>query len=278
MAGFNSNYFNRNLLESMKDSLRSMMSENSKFQGTAMGTPNVGIGGPGDFSKVSDLQLQNRMRELKRHGLFGAKVKQSDEYLATEAEYKRRQEAKQPVAAEPPVPGLKGQASGADQRDIDAARTLPPSEPLKAPTTPPAALPKKASEFGSTIFGGPGRVVASTSTTRDGTPETTFGITPGETPRQREMASPELQSPINPKKDLSGIFDWSRGIFNTSATPTGKKLEPQDIRPAAKPEEQVPAPREASGAQIQAPAPGEIPQAVLDALRAPMGPKALRPK
>ena len=144
MPGFNSNYFNRNLLESMKDSLRSMMSENSKFQGTAMGTPNVGIGGPGDFSKVSDLQLQNRMRELKRHGLFGAKVKQSDEYLATEAEYKRRQEAKQPAATpkQPAAPvGIKPEDVAPQLAPKPAESITPPLSDPSLGYTPPTFAP-----------------------------------------------------------------------------------------------------------------------------------------
>lgn len=267
MAGYNPNYFNRNLIESMKKTI---------VEG--LGDQNLGIGGEGDWGKVSDLQLQNRMRHHKQHGFLGAEVpeeKQTKEYLAAKKEFERRQAAKQPKA-EPAVPGLKGQPAGAgpDERATAAGQQLPPSAPFKAPTTPPPVTPSKAAQFGSSMFGGPGRVVSSTSTTAEGKPETTVGITPGETPRQRQMADPELQGKINPEKDLSGFFDVTRGIFNRSATPTGKAIEPQDIRP--EPTTQMPTPRQASGASIQSAKPGQIPQNVIDALRKPMGPKAIK--
>lgn len=59
---------------------------------------NVGImATPGDFSKLSDLQLQNRMRGVKKGGLFQT-VKDEDqsyEYKAYQQELQRRSLAKQ---------------------------------------------------------------------------------------------------------------------------------------------------------------------------------------
>lgn len=103
MNGYKPNYFNKNLLESMKNSLKNVV------LGEGYGEPNLGImGAPGDFSKVSDLQLQNRMRQYKRGGLFAPKdIKQPKEYEEARAELERRQAAKA-APSDVAVPGLRG--------------------------------------------------------------------------------------------------------------------------------------------------------------------------
>lgn len=119
MNGYKSNYFNKNLLESMKNSLRQVVAENS----------NIGLmGAPGDFSKVSDLQLQNRMRQYKRGGLFAPKdIKQPKEYEEAKAELERRQAAKAAPAAAPVAAPAAAPA---------AAPTMPPMQTQPSPRQP----------------------------------------------------------------------------------------------------------------------------------------------
>ena len=72
---------------------------------------------PGDFSKLGDNQLENRMRQIKKGGgLFQSAVpleKQSDEYKAYAAELARRKAPKQeaPKQEAPSIPGAQNYGS-----------------------------------------------------------------------------------------------------------------------------------------------------------------------
>jgi hypothetical protein len=301
MAGYNPNYFNRNLIESMKQTIiKSIVNEGKKPPQDPMPKPTGKTSTPpqdrmgmefdeaGDFfrkgyaeakgqkradvaketeAQYAERTFTTRKRALENEARHYGKSAQGQKAREEIAKLEKSYQAYKTPKAEPAVPGLKGQPAGAgpDERATAAGQQLPPSAPLPNYTPPKEAMAPVGSS-----------VVSTTTVDRTGTPVTNVGVTPPETPRQRQMADPELQGKINPEKDLSGFFDVTRGIFNRSATPTGKALEPKDIRPAAKPEEQVPAPQQASGASIQSVTPGQIPQNVLDALRRPMGPKAIK--
>lgn len=107
MNGYKSNYFNKNLLESMKNSLRNVVLGEAETRPVAQ-TAKKGFAGYGGLpiEKLSDLDLQKRMQGTKRTSIFGQQ-KQSDEYLAYEAEMNRRQAAKA-APSDVAVPGLRG--------------------------------------------------------------------------------------------------------------------------------------------------------------------------
>lgn len=80
------------------------------------GPGNYGImGTPGDFSKLSDGQIENRMRQVKKGGLFQTvrDEDQSDEYKSYAAELARRRAPKQeaPKQEAPKIPGAKDYGS-----------------------------------------------------------------------------------------------------------------------------------------------------------------------
>jgi len=125
MNGYNPKYFNKNLLESMKSSLRDVIVNENNFAATRQTAQPAkkGFAGYGGLpmDKLSDLDLEKRMRETKRTSLFGPS-KQSDEYLAYEAEANRR---KAPAAAptDVAVPGLRGQVGGPEPEPVMNPRT-----------------------------------------------------------------------------------------------------------------------------------------------------------
>lgn len=138
MNGYKPNYFNKNLLESMKSSLRNVVLGEAETRPVAQAAKKgfAGYGGL-PMEKLSDLELQKRMQGTKRTSIFGPQ-KQSDEYLAYEAEMNRRKGAQAaPVTAPAPsdvaVPGLKSglpQMADADipTPSIPSAQTQPSPE------------------------------------------------------------------------------------------------------------------------------------------------------
>ena len=158
MYGYNSKFFNKNLIDSMKQAMISSLSEQfPQNLGTMMN--------PNDFSKVSDLQLQNQMRQYKRSNIFTGDEpdeKQRPEYLAARAEYQRRQGAKAapaaapaaPVAASRPLPRNlvpASQGTSTPSRDVvTPLSTVTPNKPVsqtpqvsRAGTTPNLTGPAK---------------------------------------------------------------------------------------------------------------------------------------
>ena len=130
MNGYNSNYFNRQTVNSMKSALTQVLSE--RFPGTEQGQPGLGIG------QISDLELQKRMRNKKNTSIFDKNPKQSKEYLELEAEYNKRQAANAPKTTQS-VPAATPATSGG-------------SKPLFAPSAPsPSPSPVNTAPTGISV-------------------------------------------------------------------------------------------------------------------------------
>ena len=101
MSGYNPNYFDRKLVNSMKNAISQIVVK-EQFPGTAEGQPGLGLG------QISDLELQKRMRNKKNTSIFNKNPKQSKEYLELEAEANRRAAAKSqtqtPAQTQAPAP------------------------------------------------------------------------------------------------------------------------------------------------------------------------------
>jgi hypothetical protein len=101
MNGYNPNYFDRKLVNSMKNAISQIVVK-EQFPGTAEGQPGLGLG------QISDLELQKRMRNKKNTSIFNKNPKQSKEYLELEAEANRRAAAKSqtqtPAQTQAPAP------------------------------------------------------------------------------------------------------------------------------------------------------------------------------
>jgi len=99
MNGYNPNYFDRKLVNSMKNAISQIVVKEA-FQ-TTQGQPGLGI------QQISDLELKNRMRDKKNTSIFNKNPKQSKEYLELEAEANRRAAAKTQTQAPTPAPAIK---------------------------------------------------------------------------------------------------------------------------------------------------------------------------
>jgi hypothetical protein len=101
MSGYNPNYFDRKLVNSMKNAISQIVVK-EQFPGTAEGQPGLGLG------QISDLELQKRMRNKKNTSIFNKNPKQSKEYLELEAEANRRAAAtsqtQTPAQTQAPAP------------------------------------------------------------------------------------------------------------------------------------------------------------------------------
>ena len=99
---------------------------------------NLGIGGEGDWDKVSDLQLQNRMRQYKRSNIFTGDApdkEQHPEYLSAKKEYERRQGANNAPAASAPKPAAPTSTPTVNTVSKTTPKPSQPGAPLPAWTT-----------------------------------------------------------------------------------------------------------------------------------------------
>ena len=115
MNGYNPNYFDRKLVNSMKNAISQIVVK-EQFPGTAEGQPGLGLG------QISDLELQKRMRNKKNTSIFNKNPKQSKEYLELEAEANRRAATKTQTQAP-----AQTQAAAKTQNQAPAPTTTPSS-------------------------------------------------------------------------------------------------------------------------------------------------------
>jgi hypothetical protein len=133
MSGYNPNYFDRKLVNSMKNAISQIVVK-EQFPGTAEGQPGLGLG------QISDLELQKRMRNKKNTSIFNKNPKQSKEYLELEAEANRRAAAKTQTQAPAPTPApapVKVQPPAPVQPKPTPTPTPAPPIPQPAPTPAP---------------------------------------------------------------------------------------------------------------------------------------------
>jgi hypothetical protein len=150
MSGYNPNYFDRKLVNSMKNAISQIVVK-EQFPGTAEGQPGLGLG------QISDLELQKRMRNKKNTSIFNKNPKQSKEYLELEAEANRRAAAKSqtqtpaqtqapaPTTTTAPVSSGGGKSLFASKSAIPTNQEIAASQTTANKTGIPTALPTNVS-------------------------------------------------------------------------------------------------------------------------------------
>jgi len=143
MSGYNPNYFDRKLVNSMKNAISQIVVK-EQFPGTAEGQPGLGLG------QISDLELQKRMRNKKNTSIFNKNPKQSKEYLELEAEANRRAAAKSqtqtPAQTQAPAPTTTTAPVSSGRGTSLFAPDVQKTAPTPAPTPTPTATATSAPE------------------------------------------------------------------------------------------------------------------------------------
>jgi hypothetical protein len=205
MYGYNTKYFSKSFLNSFQKSMNESLSTGNRY-GIGVNKPliseeNLGIGGEGDWDKVSDLQLQNRMRQYKRSNIFTGDApdkEQHPEYLSAKKEMERRQGAKNAPAAPAPKPA----APTSTPTVNNISRTAPNTAPGPVKTQPGAPLPNWMTDPNSNGKGEVGTNYVEIAPGDKRTPQV------GSTPKP-QAATPPMSvrptSPLSPDQVTKGV-------------------------------------------------------------------------
>jgi hypothetical protein len=238
MSGYNPNYFDRKLVNSMKNAISQIVVK-EQFPGTAEGQPGLGLG------QISDLELQKRMRNKKNTSIFNKNPKQSKEYLELEAEANRRAAAtsqtQTPAQTQAPAPTTTtapvSSGGGKSLFAPDVQKTAPTPAPTPTPTAtsaPEVPLSSRlmsnappTSRFWRPDLNVPTTRVATTSGV--GPNKGISGVDPSSLPPAGQQ---QMQAAISTPAAIDSALKQGRNVLDD--TQRGKVSDPTTYTPKSK--------------------------------------------